>query len=107
MRIAKKEKAFRKSYKQSFTDEVFEITGIPTLNPSTYSLVNADNKPIQGKFYQPELQIVRLPFLSLKMSNNWFEDEFTVQAISSASMEIFDSNILASFRKFFNDKIQL
>ena len=61
LRIVKKDKAFRKSYKQSFTDEVFEITGIPTLNPPTYSLVDGDNEPIQGKFYQPELQFVRLP----------------------------------------------
>ena len=40
------------------------------------------------------------------MSNNWFEDEFTVHVVSSASMEIFDSNTFASFRKLFNDKIQ-
>ena len=59
--IVKKDKAFRKSYKQSFTDEVFEITGIPAFTPPTYSLIDADNEPIQGNFYQPELQIVRLP----------------------------------------------
>ena len=63
MRVVKKDKAFRKSYKQSFTDEVFEITGIPTISPPIYSLVNADKEPIQGKFYQPELQLVRLPFV--------------------------------------------
>ena len=40
------------------------------------------------------------------MSNNRFEDEFTVHVVSSASLEILDSNTLASFRKFFNDKIQ-
>ena len=61
VRIVKKDKAFRKSYKQSFTDEVFEITGLPTLNPPTYSLVDAVNETIQGKFYQPDLQLVRLP----------------------------------------------
>ena len=61
VRNVKEEKAFRKSYKQSFTDEIFEIKGIPTLNPSKYSLVNSDNEPMQAKFYQPELQIVRLP----------------------------------------------
>ena len=60
VRIVKKGKAFRKSYKQSFTDEVVDITGIPTLNPPTYSLVDAVNEPIQGKFYQPQLQLVRL-----------------------------------------------
>ena len=63
MRIVEKDKAFRKSYKQSFTDEVIEITGIPTLSPPTYSLVDTDKEPIQGKFYQPELQLVRLPLV--------------------------------------------
>ena len=41
------------------------------------------------------------------MSKNRFEDEFTVHVVSSASMEIFDSNTLESIRNFFNDKIQL
>ena len=41
------------------------------------------------------------------MARNQFEDEFTVHVISSASMQIFKSNTLASFRNFFNDKIQL
>ena len=41
------------------------------------------------------------------MASNRFEDEFTVHVISSASMEIFDQNTLASFRNFFNDEIQL
>ena len=63
MRIVKKDKAFRKSYKQSFTGEVFEIKGIPTLNPPIYSLVDADNEPIRGKFYEPKLQIARLPLV--------------------------------------------
>ena len=40
------------------------------------------------------------------MARNQFEDEFTVHDISSASMQIFKSNNLASFRIFLNDKIQ-
>ena len=40
------------------------------------------------------------------MARNQFEDEFTVHVISSASMQIFKSNTLASFRSFFNDEIQ-
>ena len=61
VRVVKKDKAFRKNYKQSFTDEVFEIMGILTLSPPTYSLVDTDKKSIQGKFYQPESQLFRLP----------------------------------------------
>ena len=105
VRVVKKYIAFRKSYKQSFTDKVFEITVIPTLSPTTYSLIDADKELIQGKVYQPELQLVRLPVVEI--SNNRFEDEFTVHVVSSASMEIFDLNTLPSFRKFFNDEIQL
>ena len=41
------------------------------------------------------------------MGSKRFEDEFTVHVISSASMEIFNQNTLASFRNFFNDEIQL
>ena len=41
------------------------------------------------------------------MSKNRFVDEFTVHVVSSASMEIFDSNTLESIRNVFNDKIQL
>ena len=105
VRIVKKEQTFGKGYKQSFTDEIFEIASIPTLHPPTYSLIDADKEVIQGKFYQPELQLVRES--PLKMGSKRFEDEFTVHVISSASMEIFDQNTLASFRNFFNDEIQL
>ena len=59
VRIIKKDKAFRKGYKQSLTDKVFEITHIPTLSPPTYSTIDANKEKIEGKFYQPELQLVR------------------------------------------------
>ena len=59
VRILKKEDKYGKGYKQSFTDEIFEISSIPTLNPLTYSLIDTDKEIIQGKFYQPELQLVR------------------------------------------------
>ena len=41
------------------------------------------------------------------MGSKRFEDELTVHVIFSASMEIFNQNLLASFRNFFNDEIQL
>ena len=41
------------------------------------------------------------------MSRNRFDDEFTVYVILSASIQIFGSNTLASFRNFLNDEIQL
>ena len=41
------------------------------------------------------------------MSRKRFEDEFTVHDLSSASVEIFGLNTLASFRNFFNEEFQL
>ena len=41
------------------------------------------------------------------MSRKRFEDEFTALVVSSASIKLFGSNTLASFRNFFNDEIQL
>ena len=59
VRIVKKEQTFGKGYKQSFSDEIFEIASIPTLHPPTCSLIDSDKEVIQGKFHQPELQLVR------------------------------------------------
>ena len=58
VRYVKKNEAFSKGYKQSFTDEVFEITDIATLSPPTNSIIDA-NKKIEGNFYQPEFKLVR------------------------------------------------
>ena len=55
VRIAKIDIPFRKGYKQSFTDEVFEIFDIPTRKTPTYNLIDADREPIEGKFNEPEI----------------------------------------------------
>ena len=60
VRIVKKDKAFMKGYKQSFPDEVFEIEHLPTFNPPTYLLIDANVENIKGKYYQAGLQIVRV-----------------------------------------------
>ena len=103
--ISKKKETFQKANKQSFNDEVFEIASTPKLNPPTYTLFDSSKEIIQGKFYKPEVQLVRES--SKQKSRNGFEHEFTVQDISSSSMEIFQENTMAKFRNFFNDKINL
>ena len=55
VRLAKVDIRFRKGYKQSFTDEVFEVFDIPTRNPPTYNLIDSNREPIEGKFYESEL----------------------------------------------------
>ena len=58
VRIAKTDLPFRKAYKQIFTDEVIETVAIPSVTPSTYSLIDAEKKKISGKFYEKELSLV-------------------------------------------------
>ena len=58
VRIAKKDLPFRKGYKQTYTNEVFEIQKVATFNPPTYNLIDASREEIKGKFYQQELKKV-------------------------------------------------
>ena len=58
VRIPKTDLPLRKSYKQIFTDEVFEIVAIPTVNLPTYSLIDAEKEEISGKFYEKELSLI-------------------------------------------------
>ena len=58
VRIAKTDLPFRKGYKQIFTDKVFEIVAIPTVNPPTYSLIDAEKEEIKGKFYEKEFSLI-------------------------------------------------
>ena len=69
VRIAKIGFPFRKGFKQSFTDEVFEFFDIPTRNPPTYNLIDADKEPIEGKFYEPELIKVLEKERRIKLNN--------------------------------------
>ena len=59
VRISNADLPFRKGYKQTFTNKVFEIYDIPTRNPPTYSLIDASQEPVKGKFYELEFVKVR------------------------------------------------
>ena len=86
---------FKKGYKQNFTDEIFEIVKIATLNPPTYNLRDSNRENLLGKFYQAELI--------------WCEklEEFEVHLLSTASMNIFADNALASFKNQLPQNISL
>ena len=55
VQISKADLPFRKGYKQTFINEVFEIYDIPTTNPPNYSLTDATQEPVKEKFYELEL----------------------------------------------------
>ena len=55
VRIAKEDLPSKKGYKQNYTDELFEIVDVPTINPPTYQLIDDYGDKILGKFYEREL----------------------------------------------------
>ena len=59
VRVSKENLPFKKGYKQNFTDEIFQIEKIATLNPPTYNLLDSEKEKRLGKFYQPELILVK------------------------------------------------
>ncbi len=58
VRIAKKDLPFRKRYKRTYTDEVFENFKVATLSPPTNNLIDANKEEIKGKFYEQGLRRV-------------------------------------------------
>ena len=58
VRKSKEDIPFRKGYKQTFTNKVFEIYDISTTNPPNYSLIDASQEPVKGKYYK--LQFVKV-----------------------------------------------
>lgn len=60
VRISKLRGVFDKKYEQSFSDELFTVSEcIPRL-PPVYKLKDFDDEPIEGTFYEAELQKVRV-----------------------------------------------
>ena len=55
VRLSRENIPFMKGYRQQFTDELFTIEKIATLNPPTYILRDNNNVVILGKFYECEL----------------------------------------------------
>ena len=52
VRISKYDLPFRKGYKQQLTKGVFEIVGISSKKPPTYTINDEQDETIRGKFYQ-------------------------------------------------------
>ena len=55
VRIRRKIDLFHRGYCIQFTEEVFQIATVETLNPPSYSLRDCNNQLFQGKFYESEL----------------------------------------------------
>ena len=61
VRISKYKHIFEKGYTPNWTTEIFTISEVKNTDPVTYKLVDYQNRPIEGGFYQEELTKVKYP----------------------------------------------
>lgn len=61
VRLSKYRKVFDKGYLANYTTEVFKIAKVHMKMPPTYSLLDIYDEPIEGKFYEFEIQKVANP----------------------------------------------
>ncbi len=58
VRVSKYKNIFDKGYESNFTEEIFKIVKVFRGDPNMYELVDVDDEPIIGKFYEEELSAV-------------------------------------------------
>ena len=56
VRIFKKKKTFEKGFTPNWTEELFTISEVKATKPPTYTINDMKGEPIQGSFYEAELQ---------------------------------------------------
>ena len=56
VRIVRKKGTFEKGFTPNWTEEVFTITTVKAIKPSTYTIKDTRGEPVQGTFYEQELQ---------------------------------------------------
>lgn len=61
VRISKYKSLFAKGYTPNWSTEIFKIMKVKATNPRTYLLMDKQSNPIQGAFYEEELQSVKYP----------------------------------------------
>ena len=59
VRITKYRTIFTKGYTPNWTDEIFTISEVKSTLPPTYVLKDDKEEPVEGTFYEPELQKVK------------------------------------------------
>ena len=58
VRVSKYKNIFDKGYESNFTEEIFKVAKVFCSDPNMYELVDVDNEPTIGKFYEGELSAV-------------------------------------------------
>ena len=56
--MSKYKNIFDKGYESNFTEEIFKISKVFRGDPNMYELIDVDDEPIIGKFYEEELSAI-------------------------------------------------
>ena len=57
VRITRKKGTFEKGFTPKWTEEVFTISSVKTTKPPMYTIKDTLGEPVQGTFYEQELQL--------------------------------------------------
>ena len=57
VRITRKKGTFEKGFTSNWTEEVFTISSVKATKPPTYTIKDTLGEPVQGTFYEQELQL--------------------------------------------------
>ena len=57
VRITRKKGTFEKGFAPNWTEEVFTISSVKATKPPTYTIEDTLGEPVQGSFYEQELQL--------------------------------------------------
>ena len=57
VRITRKKGTFEKGFTPNWTEEVFTISSVKATKPATYTIKDTLGEPVQGTFYEQELQL--------------------------------------------------
>ena len=61
IRLSLRKRLFKKGYKMNWTEEIFQITHQLSRTPAVYTVQDLLERPIEGTFYEKELQKVKRP----------------------------------------------
>ena len=56
VRITRKEGTFEKGFTPNWTKKVFTVSSVKATKPPTYTIMDTLGEPVQGTFYEQELQ---------------------------------------------------
>ena len=57
VRITRRKGTFQKGFTPNWTEEVFTISSVKATKPPTYTIKDTLGEPVQGTFYEQELQL--------------------------------------------------